>query len=83
MVTFDNIVNKIASVINIEHKMAPITKISELGIDSLDILLVIYTIEKDFNIELKVSDIEKEITIQEIVELINYKSNDCDTEAAI
>ncbi|MDR3218231.1 MAG: acyl carrier protein [Dysgonamonadaceae bacterium] len=47
------------------------TRISDLGFDSLELLELISYIEKKYFIEIKLSEINGQLSMQEFIELIN------------
>ncbi|MGB3974781.1 MAG: acyl carrier protein [bacterium] len=47
------------------------TTIADLGLDSLELIELVYYIERDFKTEVKLDLITPKMTIQEFMELIN------------
>jgi len=71
MITIDYINKCLSSVIDSHIQVSPNTKLADLGLDSLTFFTIIQSIEKDFDIEIKLSNVWNSLSIEELIRNIN------------
>ncbi|NQU32664.1 MAG: acyl carrier protein [Bacteroidetes bacterium] len=74
METLEKVISIITEIKESNLNVTPETKLGEdLGIDSFDTIMIITAIEDEYSIEINGSDLEKIITVDDIVKLLNGK----------
>lgn len=72
--TLSKIKEILANNFNITEDVTPDTKISDLGIDSMKFLEVLFYVEEEYNIELDPSVFKSVRTIQDLIENIEQNN---------
>jgi acyl carrier protein len=71
MFTLEDIQQYLDKILSEKMVLSYNTRISDLGFDSLELLELISYIEKKYFIEIKLSEINGQLSMQEFIELIN------------
>jgi acyl carrier protein len=74
MITLNDIQKYLDAKLNENLILSYNTQIIDLGFDSLEWLELIFYIEKFYFVEIKLSEINRQMSIQEFIEIINNKT---------
>lgn len=71
MITLEYFKNKLEGKISFDTEIRNETTIVDLGLDSLDFIELLYSIEQDYGIEIKFKNINPNSSIGEFLQFIN------------